>query len=117
MTATTSPTPSASATFARKPNATNQSAKCRPNVAPEKAPDKTPTKVIPIWTVDRNRPGLVASARARREPTTSRSTRACNRARREERIASSASAREAIEKDERDDDRCKALRRPLNSHK
>jgi hypothetical protein len=32
-------------------------------VAPDNAPDKTPTKVIPTWTVDRNRPGLLASAR------------------------------------------------------
>jgi hypothetical protein len=92
MTATTRPTPRASATLARKPKSTNHLAKCSPRVAPEKAPDKTPTKVMPICTVERKRPGSVANARARREPMTWRSTSACNRARREETIASSASA-------------------------
>jgi hypothetical protein len=92
MTATTSPTPSAWATLARKPKSTNHLAKSSPRVAPEKAPDKTPTKVMPICTVERKRPGSVASASARREPMTWRSTSACNRARREDTIASSASA-------------------------
>ena len=31
-----------------------------PSVAPEKAPDSTPTSVMPIWTVERKRPGLSA---------------------------------------------------------
>ena len=47
---------------------------------------------MPNWTVDRNLPGSDASASARREPTTSRSTSACSRARREETMASSAIA-------------------------
>jgi hypothetical protein len=43
MTATTSPTPSASAIPLGRPKSINHSAKCKPRVAPEKAPDKTPT--------------------------------------------------------------------------
>src|SRR5262245_54345798 len=67
MTATTRPTPTASAILARTPKSTNHSDSRSPRVAPEKAPDKTPTKVMPICTVDRHRPGSVARARARRE--------------------------------------------------
>ena len=57
---------------AGRPSWANHSARRSPSVAPEKAPDRTPTRVIPIWTVDRNRPGSLASARARRAPMTSR---------------------------------------------
>jgi hypothetical protein len=33
-----------------------------PSVAPEKAPESTPTSVMPIWTVERKRPGLFCQA-------------------------------------------------------
>src|SRR5215510_7653943 len=92
MAATTSPTPTASAEPAEKPADSKSPANRSPSVAPEKAPDNTPTSVIPICTDDRNLPGSEASARARREPDTPRSTSACRRERREETTASSAIA-------------------------
>ena len=39
-----------------------------PSVAPEKAPASTPTKVMPIWTVDRKRPGSSVRRRATAAP-------------------------------------------------
>ena len=53
---TTRPTLEASAKPAGKPSWASHSARRRPSVAPENAPDRTPTRVIPIWTVEETGP-------------------------------------------------------------
>ena len=53
------------------------------------APESTPTRVIPIWTVERNLPGSDASESARRDPLTFISTIRRRRAGRDETIANS----------------------------
>lgn len=62
-------------------------------VAPENAPDKTPTRVIPICTVDRKRPGFSARVMAIWAPRLPLFARTRNLAGREETTASSDIAR------------------------
>ncbi len=96
MSATTEPTPSVPAMPAGTPEAISQSVSRRPSVAPEKAPDSTPTSVMPIWTVDRKRPGLAASRKAVEAPECPLSASAFSRAGRDETTASSDMARRPL---------------------
>src|SRR5438874_13456399 len=64
-----------------------------PRLAPEKAPAKMAISVIPLWTVERNRPGSAASSRAHFAPLLPPLAMAFRRASREETIASSLIAR------------------------
>ena len=87
--ATTMPTPAASAMPSLMPASARNPASRVPRVAPEKAPDRTPTSVMPIWTVDRKRPGSAASLRARAAPLTPLSRMVLSRAGRADTMASS----------------------------
>lgn len=93
MMTTTDPTPRASAREGDMPRSSSQAVSRAPSVAPENAPDKTPTSVIPIWTVERKRPGFSPSAIAMLAPRLPLSARTLNLAGREETTASSDIAR------------------------
>ena len=60
-----------------------------PSRAPEKAPARIPISVIPVWTVDRKRPGSAARSSAHLAPLLPDLTIAFKRASRDETIASS----------------------------
>src|SRR5829696_7784904 len=60
-----------------------------PSAAPEKAPARMPTRVMPIWTVERNRPGSSASLRAVLAPARPVSAIVFRRALRADTMASS----------------------------
>src|SRR5215218_2004372 len=60
-----------------------------PSAAPEKAPARMPTRVMPIWTVERKRPGSSASLSAVLAPARPVSAIAFRRALRADTMASS----------------------------
>ena len=64
-----------------------------PRAAPEKAPARIPTRVMPIWTVERNVPESSISFRAVRAPGRPFSAMALRRGRRAETMASSDRAK------------------------
>ena len=75
------------------PAPASASASRTPSVAPENAPDSTPTKVIPICTLDRNLPGSSASRIATLAPRLPLSAITRSRAVRDETMARSDMAR------------------------
>src|SRR4051794_11415205 len=60
-----------------------------PSAAPEKAPEITAIRVMPLWTVERKRPGSAARSSAVWAPCRPARAIALSRVRREETIASS----------------------------
>ena len=60
-----------------------------PSAAPEKAPEMTAIRVMPLWTVERKRPGSAASSSAVWAPRRPARAIAFSRGRRDETIASS----------------------------
>src|SRR6056297_842951 len=93
MTVTTIPTPASLAIVSGTPSSGRTEASRVPIVAPENAPARTPTRVIPICTVERNRPGSRARFNAMDAPRSPRSARSFRRPARDETIASSDIAR------------------------
>lgn len=62
------------------------------SAAPPNAPARIPTRVIPIWTVERKRSGAAARSKATPAPRLPWSARACSRAGRAETTDSSEAA-------------------------
>ena len=75
----------------------------------ESAPTSTPTRVTPVWTVDRNRPGFCARRNAVRAPRLPASARASSRTRRAATIAISDMAKKPFATNSR-----KMMRRSTN---
>ena len=81
--------PVACAHCAGKPSITSRSPTGAPRLAPEKAPATMLIRVMPVCTVDKNRPGFSLSAMARFAPRLPRSAAARSREGRDDMIASS----------------------------
>ena len=85
-----------SAVAAGMPKEISAAPTSRAMVAPLKAPASTPTRVMPIWTEERNRPGVSISAKAVAAPALPARASACRRERRPETIASSDMERKPL---------------------
>jgi len=87
VTTMTSPKPSWTAVSCDTPSSSSRWPTGNPSREPEKAPAKIPISVIPICTVDRNRPGSLASLSAHCAPPLPALASALSRASRADTIA------------------------------